>query len=372
MKRIYLSPPHMTGNELTYIKEAIDQNWVAPIGPQLNEFESKISKYVGINYAIGVSSGTAGLHLALKAIGIKEGDYVLCSDLTFIGSVNPILYCGANPIFVDSEKESWNMDHLLLEEEIQRCIKEGIRPKALILVHVFGMMGAVGEIVKICRKYNIPLVEDAAESLGSIYKEIHTGTIGDIGVYSFNGNKLLTTSGGGIIVTQNKEYADRIRFLSTQAKDAAPYYQHSEIGFNYRLSNILAAIGIAQIDVIEERIEKTRRIHKFYIDKLGDHIDFLVEDHGNRSNIWLTCGILKNSSKTPGELVEILENHNIEARRIWNPMHCQPVLKEHRYVSSCPSVSKMIFDRGICFPSGTNMTEHDLDRVIKASLSYLQ
>jgi len=370
MKKIYLSPPHMSGKELEYIKEVFDQNWIAPIGPHLNKFEDMIKEYTGTKHAVAVTSGTAGIHLALKTLGVNEGDTVICSDFTFIGSVNPILYCNATPVFIDSEGSSWNMDPFLLERGIQECISNKNKPKAIILVHIFGITTNINKIIEISKKYNIPIIEDAAESLGSLYQGIQTGTLGDIGVYSFNGNKLLTTSGGGMVVTNNKEYAQKIKFLSTQAKDDVSYYQHSEIGFNYRLSNVLAAIGIAQMEIIEKRITKTRKIHNIYTEELGDVINFLIENHGDRSNNWLTCGTLKNSTKKINELISLLNKSNIESRRLWNPMHLQPLLKNFKFVTT-HNISNKLFDTGLCLPSGTNLTEGDLDRIIKIVRLYL-
>ena len=363
MKRIYLSPPHMSGNELNYIKEAFDQNWIAPIGPQLNQFEESVAKYVGSKYAVAVSSGTAGIHLALRALGVSEGDYVLCPSLTFIGTVNPILYCGAEPIFIDSEEGTWNMDPLLLEKAIiEGTQATGKKPKAIIPVHIFGIPCDMESIKTLSDEYDIPILEDAAESLGSMYKDKHTGTFGDIGVYSFNGNKLLTTSGGGVIVTDNKDKADYMRFLSTQAKDPFPYYHHTEMGYNYRMSNIIAAIGIGQMEVLESHIKRTREIQNTYRTELKDYFySFLEERKTDRSNRWLTCALMKGEHN-PTDLINFLNEKNIEARRIWKPMHQQPVLKKYRkYINS---KSDILFSQGICLPSGSNMTDDDLLRVI--------
>tara|TARA_B100002019_G_C21226558_1_gene577677 strand:+ start:276 stop:1388 length:1113 start_codon:yes stop_codon:yes gene_type:complete len=362
MKRIYLSPPHMSGKELDYIKEAFEQNWIAPIGPQLNKFEEEVIKYTGSKYAIAVSSGTAGIHLALKALGVGKGDYVLCSSLTFIGTVNPIIYCGAEPILIDSEEGSWNMDPLLLEKAILESTQiNGKKPKAIIPVHMFGIPCDMESIKKLSDEYDIPIIEDAAESLGSTYDNKHTGTIGSIGVYSFNGNKLLTTSGGGVIVTDDKDKADYMRFLSTQAKDPFPYYHHTEIGYNYRMSNIVAAIGIGQMEVLESHIQRTREIHNVYKKELGDlFYSFLEERKSDRSNMWLTCALMTSN---PTDLINYLNEKNIEARRIWKPMHQQPVLKGYqKYINGN---SDILFAQGICLPSGSSMTDEDLNRVIK-------
>ena len=362
MKRIYLSPPHMSGKELDYIKEAFEQNWIAPIGPQLNKFEEDVAKYTGSKYAIAVSSGTAGLHLALRALGVEEGDFVLCSSLTFIGTVNPIIYCGANPILIDSEEGTWNMDPILLEKAILESTQiNGRKPKAIIPVHMFGIPCDMESIKKLSDEYDIPIIEDAAESLGSTYDNKHTGTIGSIGVYSFNGNKLLTTSGGGVIVTNDKDKADYMRFLSTQAKDPFPYYHHTDVGYNYRMSNIVAAIGIGQMEVLESHIKRTRKIHNTYKKELGDlFYSFLEERESDRSNMWLTCALMTSD---PNDLINYLNEKNIEARRIWKPMHQQPVLK--RYQKYINGNSDILFSQGICLPSGSSMTDDDLDRVIK-------
>jgi len=368
MKRIYLSPPHMSGDELNYIKEAFDQNWVAPIGPQLNKFEELVKTYVGSNHAVAVNSGTSAIHLALKVLGIKENDTVLCSTMTFIGSVNPILYERANPVFIDSESNTWNMDPYLLEQSIIDLIKKNNKPKAILLVHVFGMPSNLTTIKSISDFYGIPLIEDAAESLGSTYKNKHTGTWGDIGIYSFNGNKLLSTSGGGILVTDNKTLATKARFLSTQAKEDKPYYYHKELGYNYRMSNIVASIGIGQINVIEERIKRTREIHKIYKSELGDWFDcILTEGNTIRSNYWLTCGI-SNERFEPNKMINHLNNKNIEARRVWYPMHRQPILfNRTKYING---TSDNLFKCGICLPSGSSMSNDDLGRVIDSFKKY--
>jgi dTDP-4-amino-4,6-dideoxygalactose transaminase len=363
MKRIYLSPPHMSGKELGYIKEAFDQNWIAPVGPHLTKFENMVAEYVGSKYAVAVTSGTAGLHLALHALGVKEGDYVICSSLTFAGTVNPIKYLGANPVYIDSDPIYWNMDPTLLETAILNLPE---KPKAIIPVHLFGVPCEMDGIMKLAEKYDIPVIEDAAESLGSMYNKKHTGTFGKIGVYSFNGNKLLTTSGGGMIVTDNKELADHMRFLSTQAKDPLPYYWHTQIGYNYRMSNILAAIGIGQIEVIEERIKRTREINQRYREELKDLIFFQEERENDRSNMWLSCAIIprpnQGDQKTPDQLIEHLEKSNIEARRIWCPMHQQPAYTPaHKYINGN---SDILFNHGVCLPSGSNMTDEEFDKVI--------
>lgn len=359
MKKIYLSPPHMSGKELDYIKEVFDENWIAPVGPALNKFESIVSEYVGSKNAIAVSSGTAGIHLALKAVGVKQDDYVICSSLTFAGTSNPIKYLNAIPVFIDSDPIYWNIDPILLETAILSLPK---KPKAILIVHVFGTPCEMNEIMKIADSYDIPVIEDAAESLGSTYGGKHTGTFGKIGIYSFNGNKLLTTSGGGMIVTDNQEMADYMRFLSTQAKDPMPYYWHTEIGYNYRLSNVLAAIGVGQMEVIEDRIKTTKKINDLYKKELGEFfLGFQEERETDRSNKWLSCAFLK-PEYNPQDLIDHLEKASIESRRIWCPMHLQPAYDSSlKYING---TAETIFNYGICLPSGTNMTDVEINRVI--------
>jgi pyridoxal phosphate-dependent aminotransferase EpsN len=362
MKKIYLSPPHMSGNEMQYINDAFTTNWIAPTGPNCDLFENKIKEYVGSKNAIAVSSGTAAIHLALKAVGVTEGDHVLCSTLTFVGTVNPILYEKAIPVLIDSELESWGMDPVLAETAILNLIASGNKPKAILLVHIFGIPANVEAFLKLSEHYDIPLIEDAAESLGSTYHSQHTGTFGRIGIYSFNGNKILSTSGGGMIITDDDMMANYMRYLSTQAKDTLPYYQHREIGYNYRMSNVLAGIGVAQIDVLEERVKRRRQINERYRNELSDYfISFLTERETDRANMWLTCG-LSNGSFDPLQMVEHLDKHGIEARPIWKPMHQQPVLLDYpKYING---TSDAIFTCGICLPSGSSMTDKDQTKVI--------
>lgn len=361
MKRIYLSPPHMSGKELDYIKEAFNENWIAPAGPALTKFENSVATYVGSKYAVAVTTGTAAIHLALRALGVGEGDYVICSSLTFAGTVNPIKYLGAEAVFIDSDSLHWNMNTSLLETAIINLPK---KPKAIIPVHLFGVPCNMDEICKIADFYGIPIIEDAAESLGSTFNGKHTGTFGKIGVYSFNGNKLLTTSGGGVIVTNDKDVADYVKFLSSQAKEPQPYYWHAEIGYNYRLSNILAAIGVGQMEVIEDRISATRNINKIYKKELGNlFLSFQLERETDRCNCWLSCALLK-PEHNPQELIDYLESFNIESRRIWCPLHTQPAYKSSRkYING---TSDVLFSQGICLPSGTAMSKADINRVIKA------
>jgi pyridoxal phosphate-dependent aminotransferase EpsN len=349
----------MSGRELDYIKDAFNENWIAPVGPALTMFEERVANYVGSKYAVAVTSGTAGLHLALRALNIGSGDYVICSSLTFAGTVNPIKYLGASPVYIDSDPLYWNMDPLLLETAILNLPK---LPKAIIPVHIFGVPCDMGAIMSIAEKYGIPVIEDAAESIGSTFNEKHTGTFGKIGVYSFNGNKLLTTSGGGVIVTDDSNLASYIKFLATQAKEDMPYYWHTEIGYNYRLSNVLAAIGLGQIEVIEDRIKRTREINSIYKKELGELIHFQQERVSDRSNMWLSCGVIQSPYKTEN-LISHLEKSNIESRRVWCPMHMQPAYKDgHKYINK---ISDNLFKNGICLPSGSNMNEQEHARVIK-------
>ncbi len=364
MNKIYLSPPHMSGKELEYIKDVFKDNWIAPVGPHLNMFEEKVKEYTGAKYAVAVTSCTAGIHLALRALRVKEGDYVLCSSLTFAATANPIIYCGAEPIFIDSEEGTWNMDPLLLEEAILNSTALGKKPKAIIPVHIFGVPCNMDAIKKLSDEYDIPIIEDAAESLGSTFNDKHTGTFGPIGVYSFNGNKLLSTSGGGVIITDDKQKADRMKFLSTQAKDPMPFYHHTEIGYNYRMSNVLAAIGVAQMEVIEDRIKRTREVNEIYRKEVG-HLfySFQEERETDRSNMWLTCALMKGEDK-PEDLIAHLEKDNIEARRLWKPMHEQPVMQGYKkYINGN---SSLLFLQGITLPSGSDLSDKDMKRIIKS------
>tara|TARA_R100000655_G_scaffold108930_1_gene162042 strand:- start:349 stop:1464 length:1116 start_codon:yes stop_codon:yes gene_type:complete len=364
MKQIYLSPPHMSGKELKYIKDVFKDNWIAPVGPHLTKFEEKIQEYTGARYAVAVTSATAAIHLALKALKVEEGDYVLCSSLTFAASANPIIYCGAEPIFIDSEEGTWNMDPLLLEKAILNSTGLGKKPKAIIPVHIFGVPCNMDAIKKLSDEYDIPIIEDAAESLGSTFNDQHTGTFGPYGVYSFNGNKLLSTSGGGIVVTNDKSKADYMRFLATQAKDPFPYYHHTEIGYNYRMSNVLAAIGLGQMEVIEKHIKRTREINKIYRDEVGEYFwDFQNERESDRSNMWLTCALMKGEYE-PSALINHMNEDKIEARRIWKPMHQQPVMS--KYIKYINGTADTLFSQGICLPSGSNMDDKDMERVIKS------
>ena len=359
MKRIYLSPPHMGGSEMKYIQEAFDQNWIAPLGPNVDNFEKELCNYTGAKHCAVLSSGTAAIHLALILLGVKTDDKVLCSTFTFSASCNPIIYQGAIPVFVDSEKDTWNMDPNLLEDAIKSEIKKGVKPKALILVHLYGMPAKLDEIMEIARRFEIPVIEDAAEALGSAYNGKKLGTIGDFGVYSFNGNKIITTSGGGALVSNNKDWIEKSRFLATQARDKAPHYQHSEIGYNYRMSNIAAGIGRGQLEVLNTWIEIRRSNYNFYKENLADNgFEFVDELNDNYfSNRWLTAVLINKPQLgiDREELRSKLEKENIETRPLWKPMHLQPVFE--KYPCHISGVSEELFDLGICLPSGSNLTD---------------
>ena len=363
--KIWLSPPHISGNEKKYVDEAFDQNWIAPAGPHLDQFEDKISKFSN-GYEVAVlSSGTAAIHLSLILLGIKKNDVVLCSSFTFSASVNPVIYQGATPVFIDSETKTWNMDPILLEDAITDYIKMGKRPKAIILVHLYGYPAKLDQILEISNKYNIPIIEDAAEAIGSKYKDQPLGTFGEIGIFSFNGNKIITTSSGGAIISKNKQFIKKAKFLATQARDNSPHYEHSEIGYNYRMSNVCAAIGIGQLEVLESRVVKRRFIYNYYKENLSSipFISFVDDLDGYYSNRWLTTILISEKSVINREDIRLkLLEHNIESRPLWKPMHMQPVFSS--YKSYINGVSEDLFRRGLCLPSGSIMQEKDLNRVV--------
>lgn len=369
--KIWLSSPHMGGTEQKYIQEAFDTNWVAPLGPNVTGFEHDLEKYLGNNAFVGaLSSGTAALHLGLILLGVKTGDEVICQSMTFSASANPIVYQGATPVFVDSEAETWNMCPNALETAIKDRISKGKKPKAIIAVHLYGMPYKVDEIRKIADTYEIPILEDSAESLGSTYKGQKCGTFGDISVLSFNGNKIITTSGGGAIVTKNLELKNKAIFLSTQARDNAPHYQHSEIGYNYRMSNICAGIGRGQMEVLDKHIQKRRDMHDFYssIFKENTAINVFSEPNSDYfSNHWLSAiSVNVSQGKSSEEIRLLLEAENIESRPLWKPMHMQPIFKDAPYYGE--TVSEELFNNGLCLPSGSNLSDEDKDR-IRISLS---
>ena len=352
----------MGGDEQSYVTEAFEQNWIAPLGPNVDAFEDDLESYLGSESKVALlSSGTAAIHLGLKLLGVERGDDVICQSFTFSASANPIQYLGANPIFVDSEKDTWNISPSLLEKCILERIAFGKKPKAIIAVHLYGMPYKVDIINSISRKYNIPILEDSAEALGSMYNGQNCGTFGDISILSFNGNKIITTSGGGALVTKNIDIKSKAVYLATQARDNAPHYQHSQIGYNYRMSNVLAGIGRGQMKVLKDRVEGRRKNYSIYTEQLASltDIEFLSEPTGYFSNRWLTC-ILTKSFEVREEIRKALEDENIESRPLWKPMHMQPVFAEElNYVNG---VSEDLFNRGLCLPSGTNIPKEELLR----------
>ncbi|MGE7602904.1 DegT/DnrJ/EryC1/StrS family aminotransferase [Peribacillus sp. NPDC097675] len=360
----------MSGNEEKYIKEAFETNWIAPTGPNIDAFEKEIAEYVGVQEAVAVSSGTAAIHLALSLLNVKKGDTIFCSSLTFVATANPILYLNAEPIFIDSEPETWNMSPIALEEAFKDAASVGKLPKAVIIVNLYGQPAKMDELITICNQYEVPIIEDAAESLGATYKGKASGTLGDLGIYSFNGNKIITTSGGGMIVSNNNSAMKRSRFLATQARDTASHYQHSELGYNYRMSNILAGIGRSQLEVLEDRVKARRAIYDLYYQELAylPGITFMPELENTRSNRWLTAlTINENEIKISiPKILDFLERENIEARHVWKPLHLQPLFQTYNYYphNKKTDVSEHLFQTGICLPSGSNMTRDDQMRVI--------
>lgn len=366
--KIWLSSPHMGGTEQNYVNEAFQTNWIAPLGPNVTKFEQDLETYMGEESYVGaLSSGTAALHLGLIILGVKAGDEVICQSMTFSASANPIMYQGATPIFVDSELETWNICPLALEEAIKDRISKGKKPKAIIAVHLYGMPFKADEINQVASKYGIPVLEDSAEALGSNYKGKKCGTFGEIGVLSFNGNKIITTSGGGAIVAKTKEIKDKAVFLSTQARDNAPHYQHSEVGYNYRMSNVCAGIGCGQMEVLDKHIGLRREMHKFYASIFKDIEGVAVFSEPSSdfySNHWLSAVLVdpgKTGGKTREDLRLALESENIESRPLWKPMHLQPVFADFPYYGK--NVSESLFENGLCLPSGSNLTENDKDRI---------
>jgi dTDP-4-amino-4,6-dideoxygalactose transaminase len=368
-EKIWLSSPHLGDMERKFVQEAFDTNWISPVGPHITAFEQELAKYAGIGHCAALSSGTAAIHLALIILGIKPADEVVCSSFTFSGSCNPIAYTGATPVFVDSESATWNMDPALLSACIEdRVKKTGRKPAAIILVHLYGMPADIEGIMQIARAHSIPVIEDAAEALGSTYKGKALGTFGDIGIYSFNGNKIITTSGGGALVSDNAAWIAKARFLATQARDPAPHYQHSEIGYNYRLSNVCAGIGRGQLMVLDERVHQRRRNFDAYYEALSGlpGVSFPLEPDNAYANRWLTT-MLINPAQAGTDRVEIsaaLDKLNIESRPLWKPMHLQPVFQSAPAYSR--GVAERLFETGLCLPSGSNLAEHDRNMVISA------
>ena len=377
-KRILLSPPHLSGEELDYVKNAFDSNWIAPLGPHVDAFEDEIANYVGVEKALALSSATAGVHLALRLAGVKEGDKVFCSTLTFVASANPICYQGGEPVFIDSEPESWNMSPQALERSFRNASQERKLPRAVIVTNLYGQSADIEPILELCRFYEVPLIEDAAESLGATYRCQKSGSLGDYGIYSFNGNKIITTSGGGMLIAQNNEALQKARFWATQSREPVNYYQHNELGYNYRMSNVLAAIGRAQFNVLEERIKARKKIFARYYHALNEYsgIKFMPDAGYGKTTRWLTTLMVDPSASgtTRDKLIEVLEEVNVESRPVWKPMHRQPLFKECRFYSHFPegkSVSDNIFEQGLCLPSGSVMTDEEQERVILTLLNNL-
>jgi dTDP-4-amino-4,6-dideoxygalactose transaminase len=360
-KKIWLASPHMSdeGYEMQYVQEAFDTNWVAPLGPNVNEFEKELACKVGSKHAAAMTSGTGAIHLALKAAGVGEGDIVFCPTLTFSATANPIIYQNATPVFIDSDYETWNMDPKALEAAFE---KYGDKVKAVLVVHLYGLSADMDKIMDICSKYDVTVIEDAAESLGAYYKGKHTGTFGEFGVFSFNGNKIITTSGGGMLVSDDEEKIKKVRFWSTQSRDAARHYQHSELGFNYRMSNVVAGIGRGQLKVLDQRVAKKKYIFEFYKKELGklEGVDFMPINDWNEPNYWLSVMTLKGKVR-PLDVMEALEKENIESRPVWKPMHMQPFFAEYDYVGG--DVSEKLFENGVCLPSDTKISDEDLERI---------
>ena len=380
-KRIFLASPHMSeeGYEKEYIKEAFDTNWIAPLGENVNKFEEELANYVGAKCGAALSAGTAAIHMALKALDVKEGDIVFCSSLTFSATANPIIYQNATPVFIDCDRETWNMD----PEALKKAFEKYPNPKAVVIVHLYGTPAKMDEIMAICNEHNVPLVEDAAESLGATYKGKQTGTFGKYGIFSFNGNKIITTSGGGMLVSDDEERIQKVRFWATQSRDKARYYQHSEIGYNYRMSNIVAGIGRGQLKVLNDRLAKKKEIYETYKEGFKDitEIEMKPVPVDTKPNYWLSTMLLKEESKvTPLNIMEALEKENIESRPIWKPMHMQPIFRNNPFITKKGNgrantnayiqnekidVGMDIFERGLCLPSDNKMTEEQQNKIIE-------
>ncbi|UNC93615.1 DegT/DnrJ/EryC1/StrS family aminotransferase [Candidatus Contubernalis alkaliaceticus] len=370
-KPIYLSPPHMSGMEEKYVREAFESNWIAPLGPHVDAFEKEFARYTGAKGALALSSGTAALHLALRYIGVEPGDTVFCSTLTFVASANPILYRGALPVFIDSEPESWNMSPLALKRALREAEKNNRLPKAIIVVNLYGQSADMEPILELCRRYGVTLIEDAAESLGATYDGKPSGTFGKFGIFSFNGNKIITTSGGGMLVSHDTEALEKACFWATQARDPANHYQHSEVGYNYRLSNILAAVGRGQLEVLEERIKSKRAVFERYREALSSikGLTFMPEAPFGRSTRWLTVLTLdpRPYGVSVGDILQRFNEQSIEARPVWKPMHLQPLFQRAPYYPhhAHESISDRLFAQGLCLPSGSNLTLEQQQKVIE-------
>jgi dTDP-4-amino-4,6-dideoxygalactose transaminase len=365
MRRIYLSPPHLSGEESLRVLQALESNWVAPVGPEIDAFEQEFTRVVDVPHAAALSSGTAALHLALRLVGVERDSTVLCPTLTFSATANAVVYEGARPVFIDSEQSSWNIDPDLLEEELLGADSRGERPAGVVAVDIYGQSADWGRITELCERFEVPLIEDAAEALGASYRGRPVGGFGRFGVFSFNGNKIITTSGGGMLVSSDGDAIDRARFLASQARDPAPHYEHSEIGFNYRMSNILAAIGRAQLEVLDDRVARRRRNFSFYRDRLADlpGLSFMPETPESKSTRWLSCVLIdpQEYGASTAEVREALERENIEARPVWKPMHLQPVFRGCQVRGG--KVAEELFEKGLCLPSGSSLSEEDLERI---------
>jgi len=362
-KRIYLSPPHISGEEISYIKNAIDSNWIAPLGPDVDQFENEVADYIGIDYATALSSGTAALHLALKIIGVKIGDHVFCSDLTFVATVNAIKYLDAKPIFIDSEELSWNM----CPQSLEMAFRE-YSPKAIIVTDLYGQSANYKSISELCNNYNVPIIEDAAESLGAEYNDRKCGSFGDMSILSFNGNKIITTSGGGMLLSNNKAYIAEARKLASQSREEAMHYEHAQVGYNYRMSNILAALGRAQLKCLNSYVDKRREIFEYYYNNLKDidDIEFMPQIKDGKSSRWLSVILLKKKRHDDiEEIIKAFEKQGIETRPIWKPMHLQPIFSGTPFYHHLLNpLSKDLFDHGLCLPSGSSLSNRDMDKII--------
>lgn len=367
--RIYLSPPHMSGQELNYIQEAFETNWIAPLGPNVDAFENETCEYVGINHGLALTSGTAAIHLALKYYGVSQGDYVFCSDLTFSGSCNPIMYERATPVFIDSEPNSWNMSPYALEKALIWAKKQNKLPKAIIIVDLYGQSADYDKLLPLCEHYKIPVIEDSAEALGASYYGRKCGTFGHINIFSFNGNKIITTSGGGMAVSDDEDAIKKMRFWSTQAREAARHYEHKEVGYNYRMSNVCAGIGRAQLQVLNERVAAKKIVNSRYIKGLESlPITMMPVYNGSDPNYWLSVIALDDSSSvTPHEIITALESKNIESRPVWKPMHMQPVFREVPFFQHDEfNCGENLFKQGVCLPSGSLLSEEQQEMVINS------
>ena len=375
MKKIYLSPPSIGNKESKYINEAIKSNWIAPVGPFIDKFEDLLKNYIGVRHSLCINSGTSAIHLALKVLGVKENDIILCQNFTFIGSVSPVIFCNAKPVFIGSEKNTWNISPDILRDTIKKFIRKGKKPKAIIIVHLYGMPAKVSELKSISREFNIPVIEDAAEALGSSYKGNKCGSLFDIGILSFNGNKIITTSGGGAILSNNKRYIDKAKYLASQAKENLFHYQHKEIGFNYRISNLLSAIGLGQLENLKSKIKKRRDNFMIYKELLSDSkiFEFPIENSNNNqvisySNRWLSTPII-NKNYSIRKLIQFMDKKNVELRPLWKPMNIQPVFTDVDYYGN--NVEHDLYKKGICLPSGHELTRRKQEMIVNYLIKFL-